>query len=363
LKIATPSFDDPPSRDETTAGLATLRPGLLSPFDEDVRLLLTSQVCSEGNSLDAGGGAYAPPAPRRKPLWRFRTIKRKASLVGNDLALFADAWETEDRAAELDQHDTPPWATEMIILEKFPMLKAGDRVVEPAAGKGSFLRAIPDYVEAIGIEIDPERARIARNATGRTVIVGDIRYVDLPDRIDYAVGNPPWDMDLLDAILGRLRPRMPTGNKAGFLLPAYSVQSEKRVMTYSQQWSMSVECVPRRLWPGLQHPVVYVEFIADSRRMLVNFFMYAEVQAIRQMQQRYQDDVNDATGGIWFAAICRALRELGGEGTLQAIYDVMKDKKKRPSENEWWKQSIRKNLYQKFPKSPESNRWRLPIAA
>jgi hypothetical protein len=57
------------------------------------------------------------------------------------------------------------------------------------------------------------------------------------------------------------------------------------------------------------------------------------------------------------------LRELGGEGTLQAIYDVMKDKKKRPSENEWWKQSIRKNLYQKFPKSPESNRWRLPIAA
>lgn len=46
-------------------------------------------------------------------------------------------------------------------------------VLEPSAGDGRFLMAVPDHVPAFGVEIDPALAPIAARNSGRQVIQGD----------------------------------------------------------------------------------------------------------------------------------------------------------------------------------------------
>src|SRR3546814_14682276 len=68
---------------------------------------------------------------------------------------------------------TPLYAAERLVERHFPDLGAKDLVLEPSCGIGAFLRAIPATTSAIGVEIDPERAAIARQRSGRPVIPGD----------------------------------------------------------------------------------------------------------------------------------------------------------------------------------------------
>lgn len=91
---------------------------------------------------------------------------------------------------------TPP------LLAKFLSdwaVRAGDRVLEPSCGDGSFLKAVrglnkqPRYL--LGIEIDPIEASKARKlATDENWVVQTSDYLDFQsdDCFDAVIGNPPF---------------------------------------------------------------------------------------------------------------------------------------------------------------------------
>src|SRR3546814_16205788 len=86
---------------------------------------------------------------------------------------------------------TPLYAAERLVERHFPDLGAKDLVLEPSCGIGAFLRAIPATTSAIGVEIDPERAAIARKRSGRPVITGDFCSVHIYARPTAILGTPP----------------------------------------------------------------------------------------------------------------------------------------------------------------------------
>lgn len=96
-----------------------------------------------------------------------------------------------ERKAELSQWFTPEWAAAMLVEKYFSSLSGSDLVLEPSCGRGAFLKAIPEHVPVVGVEIDPQLAQIARDTTGRRVITGDFNTVNLPEGVTAIVGNPP----------------------------------------------------------------------------------------------------------------------------------------------------------------------------
>ncbi|MYM92507.1 hypothetical protein [Duganella vulcania] len=107
------------------------------------------------------------------------------------------------RNSRLSQYFTPGWAAEMLVERHLAGLSPGSLVIEPAAGDGSFLAAIPSSLAAIGVEIDPAMAILARANSGREVIEGDFRTAVLPERADAIIGNPPFEADLISQFLDR----------------------------------------------------------------------------------------------------------------------------------------------------------------
>jgi hypothetical protein len=59
------------------------------------------------------------------------------------------------------QYMTPEWAASELVERFFPSLSADDFVLEPTCGRGAFLKAIPDEVPAVGVELDPALAAVA----------------------------------------------------------------------------------------------------------------------------------------------------------------------------------------------------------
>src|SRR3546814_2869563 len=55
-------------------------------------------------------------------------------------------------------------------------------VIEPSCGTGSFLSAIPQHLPAYGVDIDPDIAAVAKANSGRQVIIGDFRSIELPEQ-------------------------------------------------------------------------------------------------------------------------------------------------------------------------------------
>ena len=81
---------------------------------------------------------------------------------------------------------TPEWAAQALVERYFPGLSSSDFVVEPSCGAGAFLKAIPDEVPVVGVEIAPE---LARQNTGRHVITGDFATATLPSSVTAAIEN------------------------------------------------------------------------------------------------------------------------------------------------------------------------------
>jgi type I restriction enzyme M protein len=74
-------------------------------------------------------------------------------------------------------------------------VRAGDRVIDPSCGDGSFLRAAPGGLELHGCEIDPRPAAVAgRLVAQRRLVEGDALTVLSRDweRHDLVIGNPPF---------------------------------------------------------------------------------------------------------------------------------------------------------------------------
>jgi hypothetical protein len=256
----------------------------------------------------------------------------------------------------LSQFFTPAWASALLVERYFSDLSSSDLVVDPCCGKGSFLQAIPDFVPAIGVELDPLLAEEARANTGRRVICGDFCSVGLPEGVTAVVGNPPYVVRLIEGFLSRSQNILPETGRVGFLLPAYSMQTHARVVKWLDCWSMKSELVPRRLFPRLRLPLLFVVFTKNQRRDMVGFALYREACDVDRLGLHGRElmTMGRPGKGIWRAVVDECLEILGGEGCLADIYRVMEPK--RPTPNAFWKEKVRQVLQMHFKPLGEG-RW------
>lgn len=240
----------------------------------------------------------------------------------------------------LSQYMTPDWAAEALVERYFPDLTGG--VVEPSCGRGSFLRALPAHVPAVGVEIDPELAAIAKRTTGRPVIVGDFRMVDLPFVPTAVIGNPPFKHRTVMEFLDRAWNLMEDEGRVGFLLPAFVFQTASTVDHLAERWSMRQDMLPRNLFPGLTHPLCFAVLTKGRARGLVGFALYHELAAVNRMQARYRALLQKGEGSTWAALTRAALEALGGRADLQRLYREIDGH--QPSGNRFWQEKVRQTL-------------------
>lgn len=198
---------------------------------------------------------------------------------------------------KLCQFFTPLWVAEALVEKHFPRLDCADLVVEPTCGKGGFLRAVPAGVPALGVDIDPKVADVARRENGR----------------------------------------------AGFILPTYFFQTASRLARYADQWSVSHELLPRNAFHSrMRTPLTFAVFAKDLRKLLIGFALYREAADLQALAGDYREALSGTEGETWKSACERALRRLGGEACLQAIYAEVE--KNKPSRTEFWREGIRRTL-------------------
>jgi hypothetical protein len=246
---------------------------------------------------------------------------------------------------ELGQYMTPDWAAEALVEQYFSELGGSDCVWEPSCGRGAFLRAIPEHVPAFGVEIDPAMADIARRSSGRPVIVGDFRTVDLPVRpteITAVIGNPPFKQSTVLSLLERAHAMLPDDGRVGLVLPCFLFQTGKVVVDISSRWSIRQDMLPRNLFPGLSHPLCFAVLTKGVSGKLFNFALYHELVAVQQLQRRYRELLAGGEKSVWNAVTIAALENLGGRASLQDIYDEIEGN--RPTKNEWWRAKVRQTL-------------------
>lgn len=270
-----------------------------------------------------------------------------------DLPLFPEAPAVESGAptalpnqVELHQWFTPAWAAEAIVEQKFSWLRAGHRVIEPSCGDGAFLCALPAEVDVVGVEIDGALAQVAREVSGRHVLHGD--FLTLPQgqlgQADALVGNPPFSSELVAAFLDRSVQLLKDGGEAGFILPAYILQTSSKVEQLSAAFSLEQELLPRNLFPRLKLPLCFVKFVKDRRRRLHGFLLYREAAEISRLKSAWRHALATTRSrtGVWFPVVRNCLASLGGEAHLTAIYAAMEGR--QPSANPAWKEKVRQVL-------------------
>jgi site-specific DNA-methyltransferase (adenine-specific) len=272
----------------------------------------------------------------------------------NSLFTLVDAPDAQfeyEQKASLSQWFTPEWAAAMLVEKYFPSLSGSDLVLEPSCGRGAFLKAIPEHVPVVGVEIDPELAQIARDTTGRPVITGDFNTVDLPEGVTAIVGNPPYVLDIFDQFLNRAHRILPDLSKAGFLVPPYFFQTFQNVIRWRERWSMQVDLIPRGLFPGIKMPLSFCVFRKDGRRDMVGFALYAELADVRKLSKRAQEVLQNgrAHKSVWRALIEDTLELLGGQARLDQIYEAIEPK--RPTQTAFWREKIRQQLQLHFTRT------------
>lgn len=240
-------------------------------------------------------------------------------------------------------YQTPSWACEELIARYYGDLTSSDTVVEPSCGEGHFLDAIPHDIPAIGIELDPIRAAIARKRTGREIIVGDVLDVALNFTPTLILGNPPFRSALIDGLLDRVYAWLPDGGRCGLLLPAFILSKQKRVVRESDRWSIEAELVPRDLFPGPRLPIVFARFTKERRRTLVGFALFAEAAMIQGLPPRIRHMLTHGRSPAWRTVVFDAIRDCGGEASLEALYRAIEGR--RPTANPHWKAKVRQVVH------------------
>lgn len=242
----------------------------------------------------------------------------------------------------LGQYMTPDWAAEALLERYFPDLSGG--VVEPSCGRGAFLRALPAGVPAVGVEIDPDLAEVAKRTTRRPVIVGDFRMVDLPFVPTAVIGNPPFQHRTVMEFIDRAWNLMEDEGRVGFVLPAFVFQTASTVERLAERWSMRQDMLPRNLFPGLSHPLCFAMLTKGTERGLVGFALYHELVAVNRMQARYRALLQEGEGSVWTALVRAALEALGGRADLQRLYREIDGN--QPTGNRFWQEKVRQTLQQ-----------------
>jgi hypothetical protein len=260
----------------------------------------------------------------------------------------------------LGQFFTPDWAAEALVEQHFGDLGLFDRVVEPSCGGGAFLRAIPDHVPAVGVEIDPAWAAHARRSSGREVVVGDFLTAELPLRPTAIIGNPPFKSSTIQAFLDRAWDLLPSEGRAGFILPAYALQTSSVVERLARRWHLQQEMLPRDVFPRLSKPICFALCTKGPKRGLIGFSLYYEARAVAAMQRRYRSLMAGGQRSAWKAITQAALEKLGGEASLQEIYAEIEGC--RPTQNRFWQPKVRQVL-QRIGMRTGPGRWALPEVA
>ena len=251
----------------------------------------------------------------------------------------------EDPRKALGQYMTPAWAAEMLFDAHFSDLGASDMVWEPTCGTGNCLAAIPGDVPAFGSEIDPQMAAEARRRTGREVATGDCRYVPLPSGVSAVSGNPPFSLRVFEGLMERCASILKNGQKAGFVLPAYFVQTSRTVRDLNKTWTIMQEILPRDLFFDLSKPLIFGLFTRDFQPRLVGFRLFPEVADIRGLPEETREKFDHAVNGprsVWLETVLTAMVKLGGRASLADIYSELEGK--RPTSNRFWREQIRKVL-------------------
>lgn len=248
--------------------------------------------------------------------------------------------------AALHQWFTPRWVCEAVIERHYPFLDLGDKVVEPSCGDGRFLQALPEHIQAIGVEIDPVLAERARQATGREILTGDFRTVSIPGPVTHVIGNPPFDAATVHDFLGRAHGLLVPEGTCGLLLPAYILQTSSKVMKLAERWGIEQQLMPRNVFPRLSLPLVFATFRKGAPKTLVGFFLYREAADVAAMPRDVQDALQHATrGSVWRRAVRAAFLRTGqAVASLEALYAAVE----RPSENRFWREKVRQTL-QTYP--------------
>lgn len=243
------------------------------------------------------------------------------------------------RVEALGQYPTPAWAAAALLRSHLPHLQSHDVVLDPTCGPGRFLQAVPSHIPAVGVEMCPHLAQQARDISGRTVVTGDFLVVDLPERPTVVIGNPPFETAFIERVLDRCHSLLVEGEKCLFILPAYFFQTASRVVRYSEQWSLAQECLPRNIYHGLKHPLVFATFTKDQRRIMSGFSLYHELSYLQSMPKAVRAAMVSGPC-TWRALVDAALELMGGEAQLAEIYEYVADR--RPSANRHWKEQVRK---------------------
>lgn len=250
---------------------------------------------------------------------------------------------------ELSQFFTPAWAAELIIQHFYPSLGSGDTVFDLGCGDGRFLMALPDEVCAFGFEIDPDMAALARSNSGREIVVGDFSSAPWPEVTPtLIIGNPPYDMSLVDKALARSYEALDYDGEVGMILPAYFFQTAATVMDYAEKWSLKPTFLPRNLFDGMSKPLMFAQFKKELKTTMVGFFLYEETRDVLSFKRQYKTLFvgNSSSTHVWGEAIEKALLALGGTASLQDIYREIEGS--RPTNTQFWKEQIRKVARQFF---------------
>lgn len=262
-----------------------------------------------------------------------------------------------DTAVQLGQYMTPDWAALELVERYFGDLTSDDRVIEPTCGRGAFLRALPSYVPAIGVEIDPRLAAEAARLSGRQVIVGDFRTVDLPFTPTAMVGNPPFQLRAIEGILERAWELLPEEGRVGLILPCYTLQTPTTVERIAARWSMQQSMLPRTLFHRLSKPLCFALLTKGTARGLVGFALYHEAAAVSRLRKRYQALLSEGEGSVWAAVVRAALEVMGGRADLPALYREIEGH--RPTTNTFWQAKVRQTL-QRIAVRVDTGTWALP---
>ncbi len=248
--------------------------------------------------------------------------------------------------ADLCQYFTPEWAAEFLVETFYGDLSSKDVVVEPTCGLGAWLKALPNDVRAIGVEIDPALAAKARQNTGREVLCGDFLAIDLPCQPTVFLGNPPFVSEIVDRLLDRCHELLPSGDggRAGFILPAYFVQTVSHVSRWHEKWSIAQTMIPRTLWKNLETPLIFAQFTKERVRKLFGFALYKEAAEIAQMRENFRNLAKEGRPrvSVWIALVDEALSACGGSASLDTIYRCVLPK--APDTNSYPKEKIRQTL-------------------
>lgn len=264
-----------------------------------------------------------------------------------------------DRNVELGQWMTPAWAAEELVKHYFADLSSSDRVIEPSCGIGRFLEALPEGVPALGVEIDPALAAIARVNTGREVIVGDFRTAKLPFKPTVMLGNPPFQLSVVEGFLDRAYDLLPTDGRVGFILPCYTLQTSSTVVRLNRKWGIRQDLIPRNLFPGLSKPLCFAMLTRGAGRGMVGFTLYHETEAVKSLGARYREILDNGEGSVWYAVTLAAVEKLGGEAKVSDILAEIANH--RPTDNKFWAAKVRQTLQRRMVSS-KRGWWKLPEA-